>query len=211
MRILEMKKDLKHLYQPSAKEPVLIDVPPMQFIMIDGAIEKGQSPGTSPGFADAMQAMYGMAYTLKFAAKKRAVDPVDYPVMAMEGLWWVDDGHFDLASPGNWVYTLMIMEPAVVTQTMFSDALGQLRAKRPSEAMARLRLAEFHEGLSVQIMHIGPYATEPATVDRMRAFATARGYRTRGRHHEIYLGNPLKAAPEKLKTVLRLPVEKLPA
>jgi hypothetical protein len=208
MLTLDLKKDLKHLYAPSVKEPVVVDVPAMQFLMIDGGIEKGQSPSTSPGFQEVMPALYGAAYTLKFMAKKRQEDPIDYPVMPLEGLWWVEDGHFDIAGPDNWRYTLMIMEPPQVTTEMFQEALRQLRAKKPNPALERLRLETFHEGLAVQIMHIGPYATEPATVERLHAFARERGLRLEGRHHEIYLGNPQTAAPEKLKTILRHAVEK---
>jgi hypothetical protein len=208
MLVLDPRKDLKHLYSPSAKEPVLVDVPAMQFVMIDGAIEEGQAPSTSPGFQEIMPALYGAAYALKFMSKKRKEDPVDYPVMPLEGLWWVEDGHFDLAGPGNWRYTLMIMEPPQVTAEMFQEALRQLRAKKPSPALDRLRLRTFHEGPSVQIMHIGPYATEPATVERLHAFARDRGLNLEGRHHEIYLGNPQTAAPEKLKTVLRHAVKR---
>ncbi|MDP3047656.1 MAG: GyrI-like domain-containing protein [Chloroflexota bacterium] len=211
MQTLDLKKDLKNLYSPSAKEPTLVDVPAMQFVMIDGAIEEGQTPSTSSGFQEVMQALYGAAYTLKFMSKKRKEDPIDYPVMPLEGLWWVEDGHFDIAKPGNWHYTLMIMEPPHITAEMFQEALRQLRAKRPSPALDRLRLETFHEGPAVQIMHIGPYATESATVERMHAFARQQEYRLEGKHHEIYLGDPRTAAPEKLKTVLRHAVEKADA
>ena len=180
----------------------------MQFVMIDGAIEEGQTPSTSSGFQEVTQAIYGAAYTLKFMSKKRKEDPTDYPVMPLEGLWWVEDGHFDIAKPGNWHYTLMIMEPPHITAEMFQEALRQLRAKRPSPALDRLRLETFHEGPAVQIMHIGPYATESATVERMHAFARQQEYRLEGKHHEIYLGDPRQTAPEKLKTVLRHAVEK---
>jgi hypothetical protein len=208
MLTLDLRKDLKHLYAPSAKEPALVDVPAMQFVMVDGAIEKGQSPSTSPGFQEVMQALYPTVYTLKFMAKKRKEDPIDYPVMPLEGLWWVEDGHFDIAGPDNWRYTLMIMEPPQVTTEMFQEALRQVRAKKSSPALDRLRLRTFHEGPAVQIMHVGPYATEPATVERLHAFARERGLKLAGRHHEIYLGNPQTAAPEKLKTILRHAVVK---
>ena len=208
MQRIDLKRDLKHLYLPSTKLPVLVDVPPMQFVMADGAIEPDQSPGTSPLFGENMQALYAAAYTLKFAAKLRKEDPLDYPVMALEGLWWVEDGRFDIRQPGNWKYTIMIMQPPQVTQAMFREAVGKAAAKRPNPAFGRLRLATFHEGLSVQIMHLGPYADEPTTLARMEAFAGERGYRLRGLHHEIYLGDPRRADPAKLRTVLRHGVER---
>jgi hypothetical protein len=206
MITLDLKKDLKYLYSPSAKKVEVIEVPEMNFVMIDGAIEPGRGPGTSPGFQEAMQALYGAAYTLKFMFKQSKVDPVDYPVMALEGLWWVEDGHFDIRQPGNWKYTVMIMQPDVVDQSAFQQALSQLHKKKPGPGIERLRLERFHEGKCVQIMHIGPYIEEPATVEKMQAFASESGLTMHGMHHEIYLGNPLRADPAKLKTILRHPV-----
>ena len=206
---LDLKKDLKHLYFPSAKKVELVQVPPLKFIMVDGGIEKGQMPGDSPAFQEAMQALYGMAYTLKFMSKLRKENPIDYPVMALEGLWWVTDGQFDFNRKDNWVYTLMILEPDHITEEMVDEARQQVVKKRSeTPALSRLRLEAFEEGLCVQVMHIGPYATEPATKERMDAFARENGYSLWGRHHEIYMGNPLRAEPEKLKTVLRQPVTK---
>ena len=214
MKTLDLKKELKHLYQPSAKKVEILKVPKLQFAMIDGAIEKGKEPGNSPGFQEATQALYSISYTLKFMLKKRKTNPIDYPVMALEGLWWVEDGFFDITVKDNWFYTLMILQPDVITKDVFAEGLEQARKKKgDSPALSKLRLAHFEEGLCVQTMHIGPYATEPATVERMRAFALENGYRDRvgpnGKHHEIYLGDPRKSAPEKLKTVLRHPLEKV--
>lgn len=215
MKLLDLKKDLKYLYQPSAKKVEILKVPKLQFAMIDGAIEKGSEPGKSPLFAEATQALYSISYTLKFMLKKRKTNAIDYPVMALEGLWWVEDGMFDITIKDNWFYTLMILQPDVITKDIFAEGLEQVRKKKgDSPILSKLRLAYFEEGLCMQIMHIGPYATEPATVERMRAFAVENGYRDRvgqpnGKHHEIYLGDPRKADPAKLKTVLRHPLEKI--
>jgi hypothetical protein len=214
MQKLDLKKDLKYLYLPSARRIELVDVPPMKFIMLDSAIEPDQTPGTSPLFAENMQALYAAAYTLKFSVKLRKESALDYPVMALEGLWWVEDGTFDLQKPGNWKYTVMIMQPDQVTPQDFTDALAQMRKKKGDQpACARLRLERFHEGLCVQAMHIGPYATEPETVVKMQAFMEANGYQDLvgqgGKHHEIYLGDPRRADPAKLKTVLRHPVKRI--
>ena len=214
LKTLDLKKDLKHLYQPSAKKPEILKVPKMQFAMVDSAIEEGKEPGNSPGFAEATQALYSISYTLKFMLKKRNTNPIDYSVMALEGLWWVEDGFFDITVKDNWFYTLMILQPDVITKNVFAEGLEQVRKKKgDSEMLSKLRLTNFEEGLCVQIMHIGPYATEPATIEQMRTFAAEYGYRDRvgpnGKHHEIYLGDPRKAAPEKLKTVLRHPLEKI--
>jgi hypothetical protein len=214
MKTLDLKKDLKYLYQPSAKNPEILNVPCLQFAMIEGAIEKGKEPGNSPAFQDATQALYSISYTVKFMLKKRKTNAMDYPVMALEGLWWVEDGMFDITVKDNWFYTLMILQPDLITPDVFADGLAEVKRKKgDSPSLSKLRLANFEEGMCVQMMHIGPYATEPATVERMRAFALENGYRDRvgpnGKHHEIYLGDPRKADPMKLKTVLRHPVEKI--
>ncbi|MGE5378371.1 MAG: GyrI-like domain-containing protein [Bacteroidota bacterium] len=213
MKTLDLKKQYKSLYQPSAKKVEIVQVPRLQFAMIDGAIEKGSEPGKSPSFADATQALYSISYTLKFMLKKRKAGAIDYPVMALEGLWWVEDGIFDIAIKDNWFYTLMILQPEVITKEIFDEGLEQVRRKKgDSPTLAKLRLIEFEEGYCMQTMHIGPYATEPATVERMHLFALESGYRDcvglGGKHHEIYLGDPRKADPAKLKTVLRHPIEK---
>ena len=213
MKTLDLKKDLKRFYQPSAKKPEIITVPRFQFAMIDGAIEKGSEPGKSPAFAEATQAVYGISYTLKFMLKKRKANPIDYPVMALEGLWWVVDGKFDITVKDNWHYTLMILQPDAITPALFAEGLAEVKRKRgDSPYLSKLRLDHFQEGLSVQMMHVGPYATEPATLATMLAFAAEQGYHDRvgldGKHHEIYLGDPRKADPLKLKTVLRHPVGK---
>jgi hypothetical protein len=210
MQTLDLRKLYKHLYNPSAKEPVIVDVPAWQFASVEGAIEPGQAPGTSPAFAAALEALYGIAYTLKFMCKQRAEDPIDYPVMPLEALWWIEEGAFDIRRPDNWHWRAMIMQPDPITPGLFAEGLDKLRQKRGDlPSLDLLRLAPFHEGLCVQIMHIGPYNTEPETLDRMHAYAAANGYRLHYDHHEIYLGDPRRADPAKLKTVLRHPVEKL--
>jgi hypothetical protein len=206
MITLDLKKELKYLYLPSAKKVEVVDVPSMNFVMIDGAIEPDHGPGTSPSFQEAMQALYGAAYSLKFMFKQRKVGPVDYPVMALEGLWWVEDGQFDIQKPGNWKYTVMIMQPDLVDEEAFEEARSQLHKKKPSLEVERLRLERFQEGKCIQTMHIGPYREEPATVAKMEAFAAENGFTMHGLHHEIYIGNPLRADPAKLKTILRHPV-----
>ena len=213
MKTLDLRKQYKNLYQPSAKKIETVQVPNLQFAMINGAIEKGQAPGTSPGFQEATQALYGLSYTLKFMLKKRKTNAIDYPVMALEGLWWVEDGMFDITIKDNWFYTLMMMQPDVITKELFEEARQQVRKKRgDSEMLSKARLAHFEEGLCVQVMHIGPYATEPTTIKRMKEFMQENGLQDNvgpnGKHHEIYLSDPRKAAPDKMKTVLRHPVIK---
>jgi hypothetical protein len=138
-------------------------------------------------------------------SKLRTRNPIDYPVMAPEGLWWTRTGGFTLTDP--WAWTLMMTVPDHITPTMFRQAVKRAREKRDIASLAGLRLGSFREGLAVQALHVGPYADEQRTIDRMAAFAESQGYRFRGKHHEIYLGDPRRAKPEKLKTVLRHAVE----
>lgn len=204
---LDLRKQHKELYMPSAKEVVLVDVPEFLFLAVDGTVETGVRPGDSGSFREAMGAMYGVGYSLKFMSKLRAEKPIDFTVMAVEGLWSTKSGEkfdFDWREPS--FYTLLMMQPDHITSKMFEQAVADTCAKRPNEALDRLRLERWREGPSVQVMHIGPYADEPATLDRMDVFAKEHGYEFHGRHHEIYIGDPTRAKPENLKTVLRHPV-----
>lgn len=209
MEKLDFYKQYKDLYQPSSKEVVFIDVPVLNFATYSGTIEPGQSPGNSPSFSRALTALYGISYSLKFALKLRPVDPVDYKVMCLEAFWWVEDGKFDISKPDNWHWKAVIMQPPFITMEIFEETKQKLAKKKPDVDLTGLGFETIQEGLCVQIMHIGPYAAEPATVARMDEFAQHNGYVMSGFHHEIYLGDPRKSAPEKLKTVLRHPVAKI--
>jgi len=141
MKTIDLKKELKHLYAPSAKKAEIVQVPRFQFAMIDGAIEKGYEPGNSAAFAEATQALYSISYTLKFMLKKRKTNPIDYPVMALEGLWGIQDEMVDVAKKDNWTYTLMIMQPDVITKDTFVESLEEVRKKKGnSPVLSKLRL-----------------------------------------------------------------------
>ncbi len=205
---LDLRKQYKEFYLPSAKKVVLVDVPEFLFVALDGVVDAGVRPSDSESFRDSMGAMYGVGYGLKFMSKLRPDDPVDFTVMAMEGLWSTESGSkfdFDWREPS--LYTLLMMQPDHITRAMFERAVSDLREKAPNPALDRIRLERWREGVSVQIMHIGPYADEPATLDKMDAFADENGYEFHGRHHEIYIGDPTRSKPENLKTVLRHPVK----
>jgi hypothetical protein len=128
--------------------------------------------------------------------------------MALEGLWWTESGEFDFNKKEEWKWTVMILQPEHITEEMYQEALQQVKEKRENPALSKIRFESFREGLSMQIMHIGPYAEEPRTIEKMMAFAQENGYQLRGKHHEIYLGDPRRTKPERLRTVLRHPVEK---
>ena len=203
MEKLDLRKELKHLYNPSAKAFQLIDVPSMQFVMIDGEGD----PNTAESFRSAMEALYTVSYTLKFDLKKNHA--VDYPVMPLEGLWWADDMElFSQQKKAEWKWTLMIMHPDVVSKKLFKSAVEQVEAKKGLPALGGLRFERFREGKSAQILYLGPYADEGPTITRMHAFIRESGYVPEGKHHEIYLGDPRRSAPEKLKTVIRQPVKR---
>jgi hypothetical protein len=208
MKKLDLKKELKYLYAPSASKVEIVDVPNFNFAMIDGEIEPGQTPGTSREYQDTIGALYGASFTLKFMSKLRKKNPIDYPVMALEGLWWTESGEFDFNKKEPWKWSMMIMQPQDITNEMFQEALTQVRKKRDSPALSKIRLEAFHEGLSMQIMHVGPYSEEPRTIAKMHDFARENSYTVRGKHHEIYLGDPRRAKPEKLRTILRHPIAK---
>lgn len=207
MTKLDLKKKYRELYLPSATEVSVVEVPEFRFVMLDGRIEPDETPETSTAFGQAMQALYGLAYTLKFNSKLREDNPVDFTVMALEGLWWTESGHFDFQRDEPWLWTMMIMQPDHIDQNMYQAALAQVRQKQDNPAVDRVRFERFEEGLSIQIMHVGPYDDEPRSLAKMAAFAREMGYTYRGKHHEIYIGDPRRAKPENLRTVLRQPVE----
>ena len=201
MQNLDLKKDLKLLYATLPGRVMLLDVPPLNFLMIDGT----GNPNTAPAYAGAVQALYSLAYTIKFSLKKQVT--ADYPVMPLEGLWWMEDmAQFSLARKDDWLWTMMIMQPEVVTPQVVEAARAAAQKKKPSPALDRIRLERFEEGPCAQVMHIGPYAAEAPTIQHLHAFIAESGFQRRGRHHELYLGDPRRTAPEKLKTILRQPV-----
>jgi len=209
-RKLDLRKELKDLYAPSSRTIDIVDVPEFQYAMVDGLLEAGQKPESSTAFQDAMHALYGISFTLKFMSKLRKSKPIDYAVMALEGIWWTDAQGFDFDASKPWHFTVMIMQPPHINRGMYEEALQQLLEKKDNPALSGLRLENFREGLCIQTMHIGPYDREPATVARMKCFAAENQLLLRGRHHEIYLGDPRRCKAERLRTILRLPVQRKP-
>ena len=201
MRKIDLKAELKALYSAPSGKPVIVDVPTMNFLMVDGAGD----PNTAPAYVAAIEGLYGVSYTLKFTLK-RGPKAVDYSVMPLEALWWAEDmADFARGDKSNWKWTAMIMQPALVTHDQVGEAVEVVRKKHPSDALDRLRFESFAEGRAVQIMHIGPYSAEGPNIAMLHAFIEAAGGRLSGKHHEIYLGDPRRSAPEKLKTIIRQP------
>ena len=206
MPTIDLRKQLKHLYQPSAKAFSIVDVPPMNFLMIDGAGD----PNTAQDYKDALEALYGLSYTLKFGVKlgKYGKQKYDYPVMALEGLWWMDDmREFSQERKAEWKWTALMMQPDIITPDLVELARADLIKKKNPAATAKIRFESYHEGLSAQIMYLGPFADEGPTIRRLHDFIAASGHQRRGKHHEIYLSDLRRTAPEKLKTVIRQPMQ----
>jgi hypothetical protein len=202
MEKLDHKKVLKSLYYPSEKEIATVDVPAMNFVMIDGFGD----PNTSQEFQDAVEALYGVSYALKFMLKKREGVP-DYAVMPLEGLWRADDmRRFTPEAKELWKWTLMIMQPDFITEDDFRIARENLGRKKNPVGLPKVRFERFHDGLCAQILHVGPFSEEGSTVARLHAFIEETGRKLAGDHHEIYMSDFRKTAPEKLKTVIRQPM-----
>jgi len=200
---VDFKKELRHLYNPSAREFSVVDVPEMQFVMLDGHGD----PNTEPAYQEAVAALYAVAYKLKFMSKKQMEK--DYVVPPLEGLWWADDMDTFTVNRDKsaWDWTMMIMQPDWITPELFAQAVAEVQKSKALPALSKMRLERYAEGLSVQILHIGSYDAEAPTLERLhREFIPQNGYVEAGKHHEIYLSDPRKVAPEKLKTVLRQPV-----
>ncbi len=201
---VDFKEELKHLYNPFSKEATIIEVPGMNFLMVDGA----GNPNTAQEYKDTVEALYAMSYALKFMVKKGEA-AVDYGVMPLEGLWWADDmTQFSVENKDIWKWTAMIMQPQYVTKDLFSKAIEQVKKKKSLPALPKMRFESFHEGLAAQIMHLGPYSAEGPTIERLHDFIKENGYQLRGKHHEIYLTDPQRSAPDKMKTVIRQPVKR---
>jgi hypothetical protein len=190
------------LYRAKVGAPEFVEVPAARFLMIDGH----GNPNTSAAFAKAVQTLYSGAYTIKFALKK-ASGP-DERVAPLEGLWWGGEAvDFAASSKDDWDWTLMIRIPDVATDELVAGALASAAAKKPELAFDRVRVEQFAEGLAAQVMYVGPYAEEGPTIAELHTFIAEHGYRRAGKHHEIYLGDPRRADPARLKTVLRQPAE----
>ena len=206
MSKVDFKKELKHLYRPSAREFEVVNVPAMQFLMVDGHGD----PNTAQEYEDALEALYAVAYKLKFASKKQLER--DYVGPPLEGLWWAEDMETfsTRRDKSAWDWTMMIMQPEWITQELFATAVQQVEKAKGLVALPKLRLEAYHEGLAVQILHIGSYDDEGPVLHRLHhEFIPQSGYEMRGKHHEIYLSDVRKVAPEKLRTVLRQPVRKV--
>jgi hypothetical protein len=205
MKTLDLKKECKQLYTQASGKISIFDVPALNFLAIDG---KGD-PNTSPEYTAALEALYAVAFGLKFFIKKRSKNPVDYPVMPLEGLWWVPNmREFDVNKKSSWQWRMMIMQPSVVDEELVQSMKGEADRKKRLPSVSGLQLIRYDEGKAAQILHVGPYATEGPTIRKLHDFIAEQEYERDGHHHEIYLGDPRKTEPSRLKTIIRQPVRK---
>lgn len=202
---LDFKKELKELFSPKSDEFTLVDIPAIQYLMVDGSGD----PNEVLEYQDAVESLYSVSYTLKFHSKK--VLNRDYVVPPLEGLWWSDNYQdFGDRRKDKWFWTMMIMVPDWLGSDEVEQAISAVRAKKPNIKVSRLRFETLTEGLCAQIMHIGSYDDEAPTLKRLHdVWLPANDLKERLKHHEIYIGDPRKTDPSKLKTVLRQPVMRL--
>ncbi len=203
MAKLDLKKVYKDLFSPKRDLFSIVDLPPLQYLMVDG---KGD-PNTSQEFMDAVSALYGVAYTTKFMISRRDKS-MEYGVAPLEGLWWADDMEsFTAMNKDAWKWTMMIMQPDFITQDFINQGMEIYKTRKKITGDVPVRLETLKEGKVVQTMYFGAYADEAPTIAAMHEFIKVNGLKPTGRHHEIYLGDPKRTAPEKLKTILRQPVK----
>jgi hypothetical protein len=199
---VDLKKELKHLYRASAKEPAEVVVPPLNYLMIDGQGD----PNTSAEYTQAVEALFSVSYTAKFAVKK-GPEAIDYAVMPLEGLWWADDlSVFVAGDKANWKWTMMILQPTFVPDAVIHHAIAEVGRKKKLPAIPKLRFEEFSEGRCAQILHVGPFSEEGPTIERLHEFIDTRTGKA-GKHHEIYLSDIRRADPRKWKTIIRQPMK----
>ena len=198
---IDFKKSLKPFYNPPLIGFHIVDVPVMNFLMVDGIGD----PNTSIEYQHAVESLYSMSYGIKFELKSQGFD---YVVPPLEGLWWMPDmAEFNLENKTSWQWTMMIMQPERVTQGIVEKVRNKIEKKGIIEAGFQGKFEIFHEGIAVQIFYSGAYENEAPVIAQMHRFIVENGYRLSGKHHEIYLSDPRKTAPEKLKTILRQPVK----
>lgn len=200
MEKLDFRHDRKDLYAPGTTDFSIVDVPAFEFLMIDGHGD----PNTSPDYVAAVEALFTLSYAAKFACKRELGR--DYGVLPLEGLWWADDvGAFIAETKDDWSWTMMIRQPIPLPPATWDDVRATA-AKKPLPAVPAVRLESLSEGPCVQIMYVGQYSEEGPTILRLHEWISANGYRETGHHHEIYIGDPRRAKPENLRTVIRQPV-----
>jgi len=203
MEKIDYKKQMSELYGAKVGKPVTVKVPKMNYLVIDGHGD----PNTSQEYVDAIQTLYPVAYTIKFMIKKELGR--DFGVMPLEGLWWTEKmADFKVDDKSNWLWTAMIMQPDIVTKDIFERAVKQATEKKNPKLIDKIRFESYDEGRSAQVMYVGPYSGEGSTIMELHEYIKQQGGKldeSNKHHHEIYLGDPRRTDPSKLKTIIRQP------
>ena len=204
MEKVDLKKKIASIYSAKKGKFEIIDVPLLPYLIVYGQ----GNPNTSLEYIQAIEALYSVAYTLKFSIKKGPM-ATDYGVMPLEGQWWMDDmNEFSVANKDHWKWAMMILQPDFITPEMAEEAKLAAGQKKNLPALSKLHLGHIEDGMAAQTLYIGPYADEGPTIQALHAFIFEQGYQLHGRHREIYLGDPRRSAPDKLKTIIRQPMIK---
>lgn len=202
MENIDYKREFTDLYQQSEQEVSIVDVPELNYLMIDGHGD----PNASPEYTAGIETLFPFSYAIRSIIKEEK--GFKYVVMPLEGLWWTDDMEsFTVEDKSDWQWTLMIMQPDFVTESIVKRARDNVRKKKDLPSLPDVRFESLNEGKSVQTLHIGPFSEEGPTVERVHEFIESYDYSLRGRHHEIYLSDMRRTDPERLRTIIRQPVE----
>lgn len=197
---VDYTRELRPLYH-AHELPELVEVPALRFLMVDGH----GGPNGSPTFREAVEALTSLSQAAKM--RVRSLEGIDYRVMPLEGLWWIPNALvWDFADKSDWDWSLMVMQPEQVTDELLAEVRDRLALRKRLPALDRVRAGWFEEGLSAQILHVGPYADERPTLERLYRFVRDQGFLPTGKHHEIYLSHPSRTNPERARTIIRQPV-----
>ena len=198
---VEYRRELGDLYD-AREQPALVEVPTISYLMVDGHGD----PNGSQTFKQGVEALYAVAYALKFRVRKLP-DGIDFAVMPLEGLWWIPNARvWDFDDKSDWDWTLMVAQPPIVTPELVSEAIAAVRGKKKLRALDDVRFEPFDEGRCAQVLHRGPFAAERPTLERLYDFVKREGFMPVGKHHEVYLTDPQRTAPARMRTIVRQPV-----
>jgi len=201
----DFRRELGDLYA-AADHPVMVDVPPLSFLMIDGHGD----PNASPTFEEGVKALYAVTYAIKFRMRSMP-EGIDAAIMPLEGLWWIPEARvWDFGDKSDWDWTLMVAEPDLVTPALVAETIERVRTERGLPALQRMRFESLAEGRAAQILHRGPFSAERPTLERLYDFIRDEGSVPVGKHHEIYLRDPQRTAPARMRTIIRQPVTPAP-
>ena len=203
MRKVDLKKKYKAFYSERKGNISIVEVPEFKYLMCSG-----QGSPASEGYKNAIEALFPLAYHIKFSIRTNR--EVDYGVMPLESLWWMDDmTQFSKERMDEWKWSAMIMQPNFITKEIVAASIEEVSKKKDLPFLDQIELVDFRDGLSAQIMHLGSYADEQPTIEKLHSHIHESGYELTGKHREIYLNDPRRTAPENLKTILRQPIVKL--